>query len=400
MAENQKDKTSSAAAAQSWQLRSPGRPAEKRAASDDLSRIERRPQSPSHAPQPLQSAYQPAPLKARFERLARLTENFSTRTKLALATGGLVAVSSIMALFSQASPADADEEHATEAETTKINAPAAADPYNRIMGKGKPYIPAPPPEAKAYAFPRLDFHKFARGPGRTPVIDSEIDSLIKSAASAEGLHPDLMIELFGKESGLGRKNIGHVLNARSDTNASGICQFTEQTFLSTLAKDGGRLGFGKYADAVYTVAGKNNRTYYTAGKYQRDILNLRFDPEIAIPLCAAHIKRDLMAMSPYIKRPLTFADSATSHFTGWAVAKDIIRAYDDPKARRDPAYIYAERGNYAGSDTNMSLFFRNGDRRKPYTVAEFYEAKMRIVGNERALAEVIPNGTRLAQRSP
>lgn len=390
MAEKQKDRNSCPDSGQSWQLRSPGRPSESRTPTD-LSRFEPRPRSESFAPQH-------TPLKTRFEKLTRFTDNLSNRAKIAVATGSLVTLSSAIALFSQAAPAD-EELSQTPITSAQIDT-QNADPHNRIMGTGRPYVAPPQPEPPKLRHPQRDFQKFAKGTQQNPAVNSEVHDLIKSAAATEGLHPDLMIELFGKESGLGRKDIKHVLNARSDTNASGICQFTEQTFLSALAKDGDRLGFGNYANAVYTVTGKNNRTYYTAGKHQRSILNLRFDPEIAIPLCAAHIKRDLMAMKPYIGRPLTFADSATSHFTGWAVAKDIIRAYDDPRTRRDPAYIYAERGNYAGSDTNMSLFFRNGDRRKPYSVAEFYEAKIRVVGNEHALAGAVPNGTRLAQRIP
>lgn len=403
MADNQGDTQNNRSASPSWQLRSPGRPADK-GAKPAASRLDPQPKSASFAPQhsPVASAVNPGPvtgIKNRFDRLSGLTDRLSARTKWALAAGSLVTVSSAIALLSQISPSQADT--SPDAATLAIKtAPAATDPHNRIMGTGKPYVAPPPEPPKLALHPQRDFEKLSRQT-LAPVVHGEIGTLIKTAAFTEGLHPDLMIELFGKESGLGHKDIKDVLRARSDTNASGICQFTEQTFLSAMARDGERLGFGQYADAIYTVTGKNNRTYYTAGRHQRDVLNLRFDPKVAIPLCAAHIKRDLMAMKPYIGRPLTFADSATSHFTGWAVAKDIIRAYDDPRSRRDPAYIYAERGNYAGSHTNMSLFFRNGDRRKPYTVGEFYEAKMRIVGNTQALLSTpLPNGTRLARSSP
>jgi len=85
-----------------------------------------------------------------------------------------------------------------------------------------------------------------------------------------------------------------------------------------------------------------------------------------------------------VGRPLNFTDSSLAHFTGAAVAKDIIRAYSHPEYRKDPAYIYTEKVNYEGK-TNRSIFFENGNFKKPYTVEQVYDAKKNVMGTTPAL---------------
>ncbi len=185
--------------------------------------------------------------------------------------------------------------------------------------------------------------------------------------------------LFVKEARdkhTGKMNV----NAVSDRGATGLCPFTEQTFLGKMKHHGDRLGFGKYAGQIdSSYSRKDGTTRYTAGNRQDEILNLRFKPDVAIPLCAAHIKDDLDYLKPRINRPLNFTDSSLAHFTGVGVAKDLILAYMNPDKRKDPAYKYADPVNYEGP-TNRSVFFRNGNPKHPYTVEQVYQAKMRVMG--------------------
>lgn len=219
---------------------------------------------------------------------------------------------------------------------------------------------------------------------RTP--SREIDNLMATSAAREGLDPRLMPSLFVKETG--DKNTGKInVNAVSDRGATGLCQFTEQTFLGKMKHHGARLGFGKYAGQIdSSYSRKDGTTRYTAGDRQDEILNLRSKPEVAIPLCAAHIKDDLDYLKSRINRPLNFTDSSLAHFAGVGVAKDLILAYMNPDKRKDPAYTYADPVNYEGP-TNRSIFFRNGDPKHPYTVEQVYQAKMRMMGTAPALVD-------------
>jgi|GEM_PF-5339110 len=226
--------------------------------------------------------------------------------------------------------------------------------------------------------------------------DLRINKPIYAAAQEQGLHPQLLYRLFFKESGTDTR--GHLkTNARSDRGAEGLCQFTEEQFLSTMKRHGEALGFGRYADMIEPQVGRDRRTYYVAGRNTDLILNLRNKPEVAIPVCAAHVREDLSYLKAEIKREPTFTDSAIAHFMGRGVAKDFIAAYDNPRTRENYAYKYANPVNYDGP-TNMRVFFENGDRRKPYTVAEVYENKRRIMGDTQALASAktwsIANGAK------
>jgi hypothetical protein len=219
---------------------------------------------------------------------------------------------------------------------------------------------------------------------RSSMPSRGIDNLMATSATREGLDPRLMPSLFVKEAG--DKNTEKInVNAVSDRGATGLCQFTEQTFLGKMKHHGDRLGFGKYAGQIdSSYSRKDGITRYTAGNRQDEILNLRFKPDVAIPLCAAHIKDDLDYLKPRINRPLNFTDSSLAHFAGVGVAKDLILAYMNPHKRKDPAYKYADPVNYEGP-TNRSVFFRNGDPKHPYTVEQVYKAKMRVMGTAPAL---------------
>ncbi len=228
---------------------------------------------------------------------------------------------------------------------------------------------------------------FAKAGNNTRIRTSshKIDSLIAASAAREGLDPTLISTLFVKEAGdvkTGKINPYAV----SDKGATGLCQFTKQTFLGEMKQHGDRLGFGKYAGQIKTnYSREDGITRHTAGNRENEILKLRFKPEVAIPLCAAHIRDDLDYLQSRINRPPNFTDSSLSHFTGAGVAKNLILAYMNPQKRKDPAYTYADPINYEGP-TNRRVFFHNGNFKKPYTVEQVYKAKMRIMGTAPALA--------------
>lgn len=386
MAENQDNRPNKLRQAHhpDWELRSPGRPAE----SATQIRFNHAPKSASHVPQharldPSPAAPPSAPVeKARDFKIEKngLARLFSKPAWL-IAGSAALAVASLATIFlRQAAP--------SETKPSQPTAMAGAEPEQPVMGTGQAYAPSSENTA-------LQKSKHATGRSFSVTPDPEqiakpsapahrhtnlaIQTLIDKSARQEGLHPDLMVYLFGKESGSNKFAV-------SDTGATGLCQFTEQTFLSNMKKHGPRLGFGDYASAIDSYYSKRQeRTFLTAGNREREILNLRFKPEVAIPLCAAHIRDDLMLLKPHVNRPLTFTDSSLSHFTGAAVAKDILRALAHPQGRFDPAWIYAERVNYQGV-TNMNVFFHNGDRRKPYTVEQLYKSKLRVMGDMPALA--------------
>lgn len=344
-----------------------------------------------------------------WQSISGISQNLTPRTKRLLATAAIATAGTALTV-AMLGKSDDSQEHNQIAQTSQMA-------EGRIMGTGAPYerpesSPSTPSwvrnphqetadmlleRYKAYQLrgqeayearqrihqrrrPHDSFESAVRGPKDIDLsrVSPHTTQLIATASYENGLNPLLLPRLFVKESGFNPY-------AKSDTTAAGMCQFTEQTFLATLYREGDALGFGSYADKIMLKKGKTS-TYYSAGRHQTQTLNLRYKPEFAVPLCAAHIRYELDLLNRHVGRPMTIADSAISHFTGWGVAKDIIKAYDNPREHNTPAYLYAEKSNYRGSATNMKMFFQNGNPRHPYTVAQFYERHVRMVGNEPALA--------------
>lgn len=327
------------------------------------------------------SAQVQAPRPAQtFNRIANAL--LGTRPKRWLA-GGTVILGSVFlvaALIHQASPTEP-----AEAQTTNNAAPA-----KQIFGTGPAYVP---PEQRKSSVPAqtstprpVATKKEAVTPNPLAAIGGSNYRLIQTSSEQWGLHPDLMPRLFGKESGFKKYAI-------SDEGAAGMCQFTQQTFFGNVVNYGENLGLHEEIKHIK----RGNRGYY-ANEWQDRILNLRYNLKYAIPLCAAHIRNDLNQLQSEIKRPLNFTDSSLSHFTGAAVARTLLLMKDDRKYRDKYAYKYVEPINMQGR-TNRSIFFRNPDFSndlrhytpenekftKPYTVAEVYENKRRIMGDTPAL---------------
>ncbi|HEY0901785.1 MAG TPA: M23 family metallopeptidase, partial [Micavibrio sp.] len=236
--------------------------------------------------------------------------------------------------------------------------------------------------------------------------DEKIKQIIMQAAQRDGINPDLPYRLFIKEATVkGKLNAA----ARSDTGAEGLCQFTTQTFMAVLKKHGPRLGYGEYAQKIRSTVGDDKITYYTAGRHTPQILALRKDKTIAIPLCTAYMRDNIDHLTGKLGRPLNFTDVSIAHFFGPGIAADFIPAYDNPRTRKQYAHKFAQRDTLTGT-TNRSIFFKGGDSTKPYTVEEVYNKKRAQMGTQSALwtetvrapardtAQATPQNTPLATR--
>ncbi len=211
--------------------------------------------------------------------------------------------------------------------------------------------------------------------------DEKINKIIVEAARRDGIPPDLPYRLFIKEATVkGQLNEA----ARSDTGASGLCQFTSQTFLAVMKKHGPRLGFAAHADKIRSYIGEDKATHYTADRHTGDILKLRADKNIAIPLCTAYMRDNIDHLKEKLGRTPNFTDVSIAHFFGPGIAAEFIPAYDNPRTRKQHAHKYAQHATLTGA-TNRSVFFKDGDRSKPYTVEEVYNKKRAQMGTEPAL---------------
>src|ERR1041384_2290264 len=103
-------------------------------------------------------------------------------------------------------------------------------------------------EAKAPMGTEAAIDLGARLTGATTDIASRVTGAIRDAARATGAGFEYLLNTAVRES-----NLDPNAKAKS-SSATGLFQFIDQTWLSTIKQWGGSLGYGKYADAISKTA--------------------------------------------------------------------------------------------------------------------------------------------------
>src|SRR6478736_5415642 len=105
-------------------------------------------------------------------------------------------------------------------------------------------------------------------------IRSVVESAIQRASSATGVDFSFLMGAAKRESGY-----NPAAKART-SSASGLFQFVDQTWLSTLKQHGAKYGYARYADLI--SKGSDGR-YHVAGgdEARKAVMGLKLDPHAA-----------------------------------------------------------------------------------------------------------------------
>ena len=173
-----------------------------------------------------------------------------------------------------------------------------------------------------------------------------VTGAIAGAASRSGVSFDYLYNQARIESGL-----NPAARART-SSASGLFQFTRQTWLSTLKAHGAENGLGWAAAAIERRA---NGNYHINDPAARDaILQLRDEPEAASSMAAAFASDNEALLGSALNRPIEPVDLYLAHFLGPAGAKRFLQAHrDSPQAAA--AVLFPE-----AASTNRSIFYEAG----------------------------------------
>jgi hypothetical protein len=186
--------------------------------------------------------------------------------------------------------------------------------------------------------------------GQPPATADRVRSAIASAAAKTGVNFDFLVKQARVESGMNPD-----AQART-SSATGLYQFTKQTWLSTLKAHGASHELGWASDAINQGAGGQLRI--TDPAIRQAILDLRTQPEAASAM-AAELASD---NSDFLTRETGHApesvDLYLAHFLGAAGAARFITRFDaNPDAPAAPAFPGA-------ATANRSVFFHpNGTAR-------------------------------------
>ncbi len=139
-------------------------------------------------------------------------------------------------------------------------------------------------------------------------IRSVVESAIQRASSATGVDFSFLMGTAKRESGY-----NPAAKART-SSASGLFQFVDQTWLSTLKKHGSKYGYARYADLIQQ--GSDGRYRVAGDEARKAVLGLKLDPHAA-SLMAGELASDHAAyLRGRVGRSPTSGELYAAHFLG------------------------------------------------------------------------------------
>ena len=155
------------------------------------------------------------------------------------------------------------------------------------------------------------------------VADPSITAAVREAAMTTGTQFDLLMASAKIESGFRP-------DARAGTSsATGLFQFTEQTWLNAIRTHGPQHGLDVEAGAVVNRGGR--LTVDDAGQRQR-ILALRSDPRVASAMAGNHLREIADKLESGLGRTPEAAEIYLGHFLGSAGARRMLSAPESQAA--------------------------------------------------------------------
>lgn len=186
-------------------------------------------------------------------------------------------------------------------------------------------------------------------------IRSVVESAIQRASSATGVDFTFLMGTAKRESGF-----NPAAKART-SSASGLFQFVDQTWLSTLKKHGAKYGYARYADLI--SQGSDGRYRVDGDEARKAVLGLKADPHAA-SLMAGELASDHASyLRGRVGRDPTAGELYAAHFLGPKGSARLIEAATaSPGA--SAAAMFPDAAN-----ANRSIFYKQG---RAATVGEVY----------------------------
>ena len=186
-------------------------------------------------------------------------------------------------------------------------------------------------------------------------IRSVVESAIQRASSATGVDFTFLMGTAKRESGF-----NPIAKART-SSASGLFQFVDQTWLSTLKKHGSKYGYARYADLI--TQGSDGRYRVDGDEARKAVLSLKTDPHAAALMAGELASDHASYLRGRVGRPPTAGELYAAHFLGPSGSARLIEAATaSPGANAAAMFPDA-------AQANRSIFYRDG---RAATVGEVY----------------------------
>ena len=157
----------------------------------------------------------------------------------------------------------------------------------------------------------------------------------------------------------------------STSNATGLYQFINSTWIGMVHRHGHTYGLGQYADQI--VERPNGRLEVPDPAMRREILNLRNDPALSAYMAAEYAMENRAYLERTVGGTIGTTEMYLGHFLGAHGASQLLNA-----VRTNPQTIGAHLFPAAAA-ANGPAFYSNG---RALTVREIYELFDRRVSND------------------
>ena len=186
-------------------------------------------------------------------------------------------------------------------------------------------------------------------------IRGVVEAAIQRASSATGVD-------FGYLMGAAKRESGYNPNAKAKTSsATGLFQFLDQTWLSTLKQHGAKYGYARYADLIQK--GPSGHYYVSGPEARATVMDLRLDPH-ASALMAGELAADHAAyLRGRVGREPTAGELYVAHVLGPQGSAKLIDAVRISPTASAPA-LFPD-----AAASNRGIFYRGG---RAATVTEVY----------------------------
>ncbi len=187
-------------------------------------------------------------------------------------------------------------------------------------------------------------------------VKQRVTQAIKMAAARTGVDFAYLMNKAGQESGLDP-------NAKaSSSSATGLFQFTSQTWLQMVKAHGAQFGLGQYADQIEINNGVANVSDPTTKKA---ILALRKDPTVSAEMAGALDQDNLSSLKKSVGGKVGATELYLAHFLGAGGASDFLKTMkSSPNA--SAAEILPD-----AADANPSVFYSADG--EPRSLSQIYQ---------------------------
>jgi transglycosylase-like protein with SLT domain len=177
-------------------------------------------------------------------------------------------------------------------------------------------------------------------------VGGQVVGAIRDAARVTGTGFEYLLKTALRESSFNPKA------KSSKSSATGLFQFIDQTWLSTVKQSGANLGYGRYAEAI--VRTRSGRYVVPNGAMRRAVMNLRYDPAANAAMAGAFTKANAARLSRALGRAPTDGELYIAHFLGQSGAVKLIASAENAP-HTDAARLFP-----AAARANHSIFFEKG----------------------------------------